>query len=46
MRKQFVLAMFLTLLSMSSWAASQTVTLSVPDMTCAACPITVKLALT
>ena len=45
MRKQFVLAMFLTLLSMSSWAASQTVTLSVPDMTCAACPITVKLAL-
>ena len=45
MRKQFVLAMFLTLLSMSSWAASQPVTLSVPDMTCAACPITVKLAL-
>ncbi|BES72064.1 mercury resistance system periplasmic binding protein MerP [Marinobacter nanhaiticus D15-8W] len=45
MRKQFVLAMFLTLLSMSSWAASQTVTLSVPDMTCSACPITVKLAL-
>lgn len=45
MRKQFVLAMFLTLLSMSSWAASQNVTLSVPDMTCAACPITVKLAL-
>lgn len=27
-------------------AASQTVTLSVPDMHCAACPITVKKALT
>jgi mercuric ion binding protein len=28
------------------WAATQTVTLSVPDMNCAACPITVKKALT
>lgn len=28
------------------WAATQTVTLSVPGMTCAACPITVKKALT
>ncbi len=28
------------------WAATQTVTLSVPDMNCAACPITVKTALT
>jgi len=45
MRKQFLVAMFLTLLSMSSWAAPQNVTLSVPDMTCSACPITVKLAL-
>ena len=27
------------------WAATQTVTLYVPDMTCAACPITVKKAL-
>ena len=27
------------------WAATQTVTLSVPGMTCAACPITVKTAL-
>ena len=27
------------------WAATQTVTLSVPGMTCAACPITVKIAL-
>jgi len=29
----------------SAWAATQTVTLSVPGMTCAACPITVKKAL-
>ncbi|WP_454864742.1 mercury resistance system periplasmic binding protein MerP [Pseudomonas rhizophila] len=28
------------------WAATQTVALSVPGMTCAACPITVKKALT
>ena len=27
------------------WAAPQTVTLAVPGMTCAACPITVKRAL-
>lgn len=27
------------------WSATQTVTLSVPGMTCAACPITVKKAL-
>lgn len=27
------------------WAAMETVTLSVPGMTCAACPITVKKAL-
>ena len=26
------------------WAATQTVTLSVPGMTCPACPITVKKA--
>jgi mercuric ion binding protein len=27
------------------WAAKQTITLSVPGMTCAACPLTVKQAL-
>lgn len=27
------------------WAATQTITLSVPGMTCEACPITVKAAL-
>jgi mercuric ion binding protein len=31
--------------SSSVWAAPQTVTLSVPGMTCSACPITVKYAL-
>ncbi|MCE6009432.1 mercury resistance system periplasmic binding protein MerP, partial [Acinetobacter soli] len=28
-----------------AWAATQTVTLSVPGMTCASCPITVKKAI-
>lgn len=28
------------------WGATKTVTLSVPGMTCSACPITVKVALT
>ena len=36
----------LTILCTSAWAASKTVTLSVPGMTCAACPITIKKALT
>ena len=32
-------------LSAPAWAATQTVTLSVTGMTCAACPITIKKAL-
>ena len=32
-------------LSAPAWAATKTVTLSVPGMTCEACPITVKTAL-
>lgn len=32
-------------LSSPVWAATKTVTLGVPGMTCAACPITVKTAL-
>jgi periplasmic mercuric ion binding protein len=32
-------------LATPAWAATKTVTLSVPGMTCAACPITVKKAL-
>jgi mercuric ion binding protein len=35
-----------SIFSVRAWAATQTVTLSVPGMTCAACPITVKKALT
>lgn len=35
-----------TLVSTPVWAAIQTVTLAVPGMTCAACPFTVKKALT
>uniref|UniRef100_E6PXT8 Mercuric transport protein periplasmic component n=1 Tax=mine drainage metagenome TaxID=410659 RepID=E6PXT8_9ZZZZ len=31
--------------SVPAWAATQTVTLAVPGMTCAACPVTVKKAL-
>jgi mercuric ion binding protein len=42
------LAVFLALsvtLATPAWAVTKTVTLSVPGMTCAACPITVKKAL-
>lgn len=45
MKTRFALIALLTLLSMPALAAMQTVTLSVPGMTCAACPITVKVAL-
>ncbi len=40
-----IAAFFATLAVVPAWAAIQTVTLSVPGMTCAACPITVKKAL-
>jgi mercuric ion binding protein len=48
MKKLFAAAVVsvLTILCTSAWAASKTVTLSVPGMTCAACPITIKKALT
>ncbi|MGE3843363.1 MAG: mercury resistance system periplasmic binding protein MerP [Vicinamibacterales bacterium] len=36
----------LLLLAGPAWAAPKTVTLAVPGMTCATCPITVKKALT
>jgi len=38
-------ALTLAVLAVPVWAATRTVTLSVPGMTCAACPITVKHAL-
>lgn len=40
-----LLAFLLALASFPSFAAPQTITLTVPGMTCSACPITVKKAL-
>lgn len=44
MKKLFV-SLALSALVVPAWAATRTVTLSVPGMTCSACPITVKKAL-
>lgn len=44
MKKLFVTLALVTIVA-PVWAATQTITLSVPGMTCAACPITVKKAL-
>ena len=46
MKKFVVLVALAAPLATPAWAAIQTATLSVPGMTCAACPITVKKALT
>lgn len=46
MKTLFSIAAALLLLASPAWAASKTVTLSVPGMFCATCPITVKKALT
>ena len=46
MKKLFTVLTLAFAFSASAWAATKTVTLSVPGMTCAACPITVKKALT
>ncbi len=43
--KKFVLISLLTLSSLTAFAKPQTVTLEVPTMNCATCPITVKKAL-
>ena len=46
MKKLFAsLALALVAIAGPVWAATQTVTLAVPGMTCASCPITVKHAL-
>ncbi|WP_455025037.1 mercury resistance system periplasmic binding protein MerP [Marinobacter fonticola] len=42
---RFGLMLITALLSMPALATMQTVTLSIPGMTCSACPITIKLAL-
>ncbi len=43
--KKLLVAFAVALVAVPVWAATQTVTLAVPGMTCAACPITVKKAL-
>jgi mercuric ion binding protein len=45
MNKLAVMIALAAVFSAPAWAASQTVTLSVSGMTCAACPITVKKVL-
>ncbi len=45
MKKLAVLIALAATLGTPAWAATKTVSLSVPRMTCAACPITVKTAL-
>jgi len=46
MKKTLLSAAAVILLASPIWAADKTVTLAVSNMTCAACPITVKKALT
>jgi len=43
--KQLFSSLVLAAVAAPIWAATQTVTLAVPGMTCAACPITVKQAI-
>lgn len=43
--KKLFAILALTAVAAPIWAATQTVTLTVPGMTCAACPFTVKAAL-
>ena len=43
--KNLFTSLALIAVSAPTWAATQTVTLAVPGMTCAACPITVKHAI-
>ncbi len=45
MKKLVSLIVLLGALATPAWAAKKAVTLAVPGMTCAACPITVKTAL-
>lgn len=46
MRKLVLFLLLALSLGAPAWAAPKTVTLSIPGMTCAACPITIKRALT
>ena len=42
---KITIALVLAITSLSSWAKPQTITLDLPTMNCAMCPITVKKAL-
>ena len=42
---KIAIALVLILASLSAWAKPQTITLNLPTMNCAMCPITVKKAL-
>lgn len=44
--KKMLITFTLLVASLSAWAKPQTVTLDLPTMNCAMCPITVKKALT
>ena len=46
MKKLVALSALVLVFAAPAWAATKTVTLSVPGMTCVTCPITVKTALT
>lgn len=46
MKRPITLLALVAVFAVPAWGAPKTVTLSVPGMTCAACPITVKVALT
>lgn len=43
--KKLIVSLSLIALTTPAWSATKTVTLSVPGMNCATCPITVKKAL-
>ncbi len=45
MKKHLSLLVLICAASTPAWAAEQTVTLSIPGMTCGVCPITVRKAL-
>lgn len=45
MKKLLPIGLLASTVVAPAWSATQTVTLSVPGMTCAACPVTVKAAL-
>lgn len=43
--KKLPLLLLIAAMALPAWAATRTATLSIPGMTCAACPVTVKHAL-